>query len=337
MEEIKFIEVIRNKKVLFITTKNLDYIRNTQELKILNENAQSVDIVSSNVKKYIFRIPDIWKQISKKKVNVYDVIFVGFEPQFIIPYVGFKFKNKTLIIDFFISVYDTLACDRKKIRKNGILAQYCHYIDKRTLNRADYVITDTDAHARYFIEEFQGNKERFETLYLEADSNIYYPRPQNKPDKLKNKFVVLYFGSILPLQGIEVILNAIKELKKEEDVFFDIIGPISQKYNKPIQGNVNYTEWLSQEDLAQRIANADLCLAGHFNANIRKADRTIPGKAYIYELMDKTMILGEGVANHELFVADQRHFWVEMGNYKDLADEILKIKEKHFDGGIDET
>ena len=30
---------LKNKKVLFITTKNLDYLRNTQELRLLREQA----------------------------------------------------------------------------------------------------------------------------------------------------------------------------------------------------------------------------------------------------------------------------------------------------------
>ena len=33
------------KKVLFITTKNIDYIRNTQEIEELKRSAQSVKIV----------------------------------------------------------------------------------------------------------------------------------------------------------------------------------------------------------------------------------------------------------------------------------------------------
>lgn len=37
-------------------------------------------------------------------------------------------------------------------------------------------------------------------------------------------------------------------------------------------------EWLSQQELADEIAGADLCLAGHFNADIDKAKRTIPGR-----------------------------------------------------------
>ncbi len=319
-------ELVSNKKILFITTKNIDYIRNTQELRILSKYADSVEIVCSEKENYVLRIFDVWKKTSSKRVKECDAIFVGFEPQFIIPYVGYKFKNKPVYIDFFISVYDTLIMDRKKFKDNSIFARYFHHIDEKTLRLADHVITDTKAHEKFFIEEFKGENNKFETIYLEADPSIYYPREKQKPEELRDKLVVLYFGSILPIQGVNTILDAIREFQNDNDVFFDIIGPIPEEYDKPVQDNVRYTTWLSQEELAGRISQADLCLAGHFNGKINKARRTIAGKTYIYEMMGKRMILGDGEANRELFIEDSRHIYVEMGNAGSLAIAIRKEK-----------
>jgi glycosyltransferase involved in cell wall biosynthesis len=323
-----FIALIKSKKVLFITTKNIDYIRNTQEIRLIKENASEVGLIYSDVKNYAFRILDVWRQITRKKVCQYDVIFLGFEPQFVIPFVGSKFKGKPVIMDFFISVYDTLVCDRRKFKDGSILAKYCHHIDDKTIKMANHVITDTMAHADYFIKEFKADPSIFETLYLEADESIYYPRPQNKTSDFRDKFIVLYFGSILPLQGVDVVLDAIRHLKNNKEIFFQVIGPISDKYNKPIQDNVQYIDWLSQEKLAEYIANADLCLAGHFNKTIAKANRTIPGKAYIYEMMGKKIILGDSDANHELFKEDDRHAFVEMGDGGKLANAICNFTDK---------
>lgn len=319
----KLEDIVSNKKVLFVTTKNIDYIRNTQEVRLLKENAKTVDIIYSDSRRYVVRILSVWKQLNKKMIDSVDVIFIGFAPQLIIPFIGFKMTGKTIVIDFFISVYDTLICDRKKFKTGGLIAQLSHKIDEKTIDRADHIITDTKAHAQFFREEFGGEINKYETIYLEADRNIYYPRKQNKPSELNNKFVVLYFGSILPLQGVDIVLDAISLLKYEDTIFFEIIGPIPKQYNKPIQDNVKYIDWLSQEELAEHIANADLCLAGHFNANIEKAKRTIPGKAYIYEMMEKKMVLGNSIANRELFCDDSQHYFVEMGNTTKLI-ELLK-------------
>lgn len=325
-----FVELVKEKRVLFITTKNIDYIRNTQELRLLNENASNVDVVYSSKNNYIGRIIEIWIKIICKNLKNIDVAFIGFAPQLILPFFKWKFGNKVIIIDFFISVYDTLINDRKKFKDKGIIAKLCHYIDSITLKWSSHVITDTNADARYFIEEFQSDNSKFETLYLEADKSIYYPREQHKREDLKDKFVVLYFGSILPLQGVDVVLDAVKLLKNEKNIFFQIIGPIPKKYSKPVQENVEYIDWLSQEELAEHIANADLCLAGHFNGEIDKAKRTIPGKAYIYESMGKTMILGSGTANHEMFNKDnKKHYFVSMSNEKQIVELIFQVAQKY--------
>ena len=159
-------------------------------------------------------------------------------------------------------------------------------------------------------------------VYLEADKSVYYPRKVSSD--FIGKFTVLYFGSVLPLQGTEVILECVRLMKDCGDIMFDFIGPVSDdEIEKCKDSNVRFTPWLSQDALAERIAAADLCLAGHFNASIGKASRTIPGKAYIYEAMEKPMILGDNPANHELFSEGTAHYFVKMGDAEKLKEKIL--------------
>ena len=89
---------------------------------------------------------------------------------------------------------------------------------------------------------------------------------------------------------------------------------------------MTYADWVSQERLAELIAMADLCLAGHFNGQIMKAKRTIPGKAYIYEAMEKPMILGDSPANHERYKEGQPGiYFVPMGDAEILAKKIGEL------------
>ena len=319
---------VKNKKVLFISTKNLDYLRNVQELNLLKQDADSVDIIGSAEKSYIKRLIKIYTKILFGSFKKYDCIFIGFAPQLILPMFSWKFKNKEIIMDFFISVYDTMIFDRKKFRETGFIAKLCKLLDKKCIHKADFIISDTNAHGDYFASEFEVKRDKISTLYLEADTSIYKKNIATKPENLKDKFVVLYFGSILPLQGVEVILEAIDILKEHKDIFFYIIGPLGNNENIVKSDTVEYINWLSQDKLAEHISYADLCLAGHFNKDINKAKRTIPGKAYIYEAMDKPMILGENPATHELYKEDNKHFFVEMGNALKLAEKIVEIKNQ---------
>lgn len=317
------IEILQGKRVLFITTKNLDYIRNVQEINLIKLYAKQYTIIGSNNPNYAIRLFHVYTKLFATKIYSYDVIFVGFAPQLILPFFQWKFKNKMIIEDFFISIFDTLCCDRKIIRADGFIATVLHKLDQKTLELSEHIICDTNSHGDFFANEFRINRSFFQTLYLQADSTIYHPMALARPDYLQDKYVVLYFGSILPLQGVDVILEAMNLLKNIDKLFFICIGPIPEKMQKIQSPQIEYIPWLSQNELAKYISYSDLCLAGHFNRSIAKASRTIPGKAYIYHAMEKPMILGDNPANHELFDHDSSVTFVEMGNAHALANAIM--------------
>lgn len=322
------LEFLNHKKILFITTKNLDYIRNSQELRLIEDRADSFEVIGSDKKSYIKRLAAVYGKLLFTNVRPYDLVFVGFAPQLIVPFFR-RLKKRKLAVDFFISMYDTLVCDRKKFKDKSLPARFVKWLDRKTLFLADEIVTDTKAHGAYFARELGADPKKEHTLYLEADTSIYYPREQKKEGRMKDRFVVLYFGSVLPLQGVPVILEAIECLRRREDLFFYMIGPLEEEAKKPDLSNVSYIPWLSQEALAEKIAEADLCLAGHFHESIAKAKRTIPGKAYIYEAMGKPMILGDNEANRELYREENgKAYFVKMGDPQALAGKIALLADE---------
>ncbi|MCM1184337.1 MAG: glycosyltransferase [Roseburia sp.] len=320
-------QYVKGRRVLFITTKSLDYLRNTQEIHLIRKYARAYHVIGSRSRYYPVRILTVYFRLIVTPVSSYDTVFVGFAPQLVLPVFYFKLRKAAVVEDFFISMYDTLCHDRKKIKPGGLLGRFLHFIDRKTLEYADAVVCDTNAHGQYFTDEFHVPADKLHTLYLQADVSIYYPREGQRPEALRDKYIVLYFGSILPLQGVDVVLKAIDALKTRQDLYFYCIGPIRGKKLKalrPVSPNIEYIDWLPQEQLAAYIAQADLCLAGHFSGSVAKAGRTIPGKAYIYQAMKKPMILGDNPANHELFDNDSSVTFVEPGNARALANEILR-------------
>jgi len=322
---------ISGKNVLFITTKNLDYIRNVQEISLLESHASSYTVIGSYSRHYPLRVLKVFLLLLVKSAHLFDVVLIGFAPQLILPIFYRKFRENDIIIDFFISLYDTFCLDRRKCKPDGIPGRLLHRLDELTLSLADRVICDTDTHGTYFAEEFHLPRGKLRTLYLKADPAVYHPFSAQKPDQPREKSIVLYFGSILPLQGADIVLKAMSLLQEKDDIFFYFIGPVKEKALQalcPKSPNIQYLSWLSQKELAELIGQADLCLAGHFSGSIAKAGRTIPGKAYIYQAMQKPMILGDNPANHEIFAPGPDTVFVEMGNPRALADAILSF----FDG-----
>lgn len=152
---------------------------------------------------------------------------------------------------------------------------------------------------------------------------------------------ILYFGTGLPLQGTDVVAKAYQILHNQDEnnrklsttedakhhsekalklIYIGGTDHMTKSQRDFIQGEgVEYHKWLLEDELLSKIGEADICLAGHFNIAIDKADRTIPGKAFIYEALHKKMILGDTRANHELFSQDEKHIFVDRGNAEALA------------------
>lgn len=133
------LQYIKNKRVLFITTKNPDYIRNTQEIAFLEEHASFYTVIASTHTSYPKRLLSIYRRLLTVPMNEYDTVFLGFAPQLVLPLFAWKFKSVDIVEDFFISMYDTLCCDRCKFRPDSYIGNLLHKIDRLTLSRADAV------------------------------------------------------------------------------------------------------------------------------------------------------------------------------------------------------
>lgn len=311
-------------KIIFLCGARKSYVRNALNLKALKKITKVIDI-GSDAKSYYHRLPIVLLRFIFC-LRKYDLIFVGFLGQVLMPFVKLRTK-KPIIFDAFISLYDTLCFDRKTFKPNSLIGKFAFWLDKKSCEWADIIITDTNAHADYFSKTFNINRNKFHTIYLGADTDIFYPR---NIQKNSDKFIIFYYGSVLPLQGIDVILKAAKILEKDKKIILQLVGPIRKKYKKLIETldprNIEFMDWIPYKQLPDKIAEADICLGGHFS-NIDKAKRLISGKAYQFTAMGKSVILGDNPASKELFENRKSAILVEMGNPDALAQAILELKE----------
>jgi len=324
---------LKKKNVVYITVKNEDYIRTTQIKRILEENAESFTVYSSDKNNPFTRALDIRKRLKKIDFADADIVIIGFLPQLIWSSAIKRIPKKKVIAEMFLSLYDTIVMDRKLVFRNGMIARICKSLDKKVVKEAELIITDTKADSEYFAGEFGEDIYKFETLYLEADLS----RVKGSIKEDVETRSVLYFGTGLPLQGTEYVAKAFRSLSRDHGykcVYIGGLGGMSRKTKKEFmfltkvpseQGGVEYHRWIDRESLYKFIRKAEVCIAGHFAPDIDKADRTIPGKAMIYEALEKSMILGNTKANREFFTSDEKHIFVSRGNEKDIVDAVLKL------------
>lgn len=357
---------MKGKRVAYITVKNKDYIRTTQIKRLLEKEAAYFALFSSEKGNPLSRALDLRRRMKRMDLSGYDVVILGFLPQLLWGALPKKMteglggdavgegikqgaKGRPVIVsEFFLSVYDTVVLDRRLVEDGHYASMKCRELDRRAILGADLVLTDTRADADFFASLYGADRSKFDTLYLEADSEIYNGTGQDlqtvideienaettyaSSDKLRDAgsvSTVLYFGTGLPLQGTDVVMEAFNQVAGDTNsrIRCVFIGktrgiPKVELIKARKNPNIEIIHWLPQSALAEKIRHADLCIAGHFNLYIDKASRTIPGKAFIYEAMNKPMILGDTEANHELFSEDARHLFVPRGNAKALADAI---------------
>lgn len=236
------------------------------------------------------------------------------------------FKRNRIINDFFISNYDTYIYDRQKIKKSNPRAWWKYFQDWINFRFSHYLLSDTQHHFEYWEKLFGKYKGKHFVLPVLADKEIYFPNqdaPVNQPIK------ILFYGSFIPLHGIDIILKAFKLLEnKGLDFEANIIGT-GQTYKKMLQlyqdldlKNVYMNGQVIDEiKLANEIRNADIIL-GIFG-NSQKALSVIPNKVYQALACQKPIITMETKAILEFFTENDLVF--SKNSEESLAETIFDL------------
>lgn len=306
-------------KILYISTYKPDYTRTESLLELFQRNKINCKIVLTGKSK--------WRHLKAvlallKHQKRYDLIFVGFRGQEILPFIRL-FTKKPIMFDAFISVYDTLCFDRKIFRPNSLIGKFLRWYDTYLCKISSQVLVDTKAHANYFRKEF--GAKNVDWLYVGCNKKLFRPI---KIKKDKDKFIVFWYGTANPLQGIDTMLKAAKILEKNNEVHLRMVGPVRKKYARLINRlnlkNVEFIDYIPYKQLPIEIAKADVCLGGHFSS-ISKAQRVIAGKVFQFLACGKQIILSDNPANRELFNDERLVSFVKQNNENALANKIMEI------------
>lgn len=190
------------------------------------------------------------------------------------------------IVDAYISVWDASFRDRSS-RGESPVARIVRAFEGRALRAGAVVLVDTTANARHFIEDFGIDPARIHAFPLAIDEGRFLaiaPRVETTSDVLR----VLFVGTLIPLHGIEQILDAASELaQRDAGIRFRIVGDgqlggmIERFVDEHPHVALEWVrEWCDLDRIAEEIAQADVCL-GVFGGD-RKAARVLPFKLYMY-------------------------------------------------------
>jgi glycosyltransferase involved in cell wall biosynthesis len=264
-----------------------------------------------------------------------------------------RLLGKPIIFNPLVTLTDTLIDDRQKISPQSLAARIVQFVDRLALALADVILVDTAENGAYLTEQFGIKPERIHVVPVGADETVFTPasRPghlvgagpracpvsapsrltigqQGNYGELSLPTTVLFYGNMIPLQGVETIVRAAR-LLLGEGVQFEIIGSgqtlaSAQALAREIGAtNIEWVGRVPYADLPLRIARADVVL-GIFGSSA-KAGRVVPNKVYQAMAMGAAIITRDSPAQRAMLVDVVSALLVPPADPAALADAIRRM------------
>jgi len=233
-------------------------------------------------------------------------------------------RNAALLVDPLVSRYDTKVGDWGTTAVGSLQADHNHRIDRAAMRFADVLLCDTAAHARFFQEEFRVPAARCAIVPVGFDDAVFQPLPE----PADGAFEVAFFGSYLPLHGVETIAAAAL-LLRQEDMRFVLIGqgqtfPTAEAA-RAAGARLELLPALGPKALAARLQSAHVLL-GVFGTSA-KAARVVPNKMYQSLALQRAVVTADTPAVREFFTPDVHFRAVPAGDPRALAAALCGLRD----------
>ncbi len=237
----------------------------------------------------------IWKLLlHHRKADEIMVGYIGHLDMLVVwPFA--KLLRQKLKFNGFISLYDTMVSDRGVFKEKSIPARFLWLLDWLSFRLADEVIMDTNAHKKFIADTFGVKESRIRVVPIDAEKQFQPLSVPRRPEDI-DRFVVLFLGKFIPLQGIGKILHAMRIIQDQgndrivlriagDGQLFDEMHALAKELTLT---NIEWEGWISYEEMPTVINQVDLCLGIFGNSD--KAARVVPNKVWQCLRCGKTVI-----------------------------------------------
>jgi glycosyltransferase involved in cell wall biosynthesis len=203
--------------------------------------------------------------------------------------------------------------DRARFRPGSLPARALEFVDRRAFAAADVVVADTDAHAEFFSRL---TNTRVEVCFVGAEDHLFTPGWART-----ERFTVLFVGKLIPLQGVDVVLEA---ARLAPEISFRVVGTGQlDELLRRRPANVEHVPWVEYEYLPAELHRAG-CALGIFGTS-SKAARVIPNKAFHALACATPLVTADTPAARELLVDGVSALLVPPGDPAALAQAVQRI------------
>ncbi len=238
------------------------------------------------------------------------------------------FRRRLLVLVSFISLYDTIVLDRGQAKEKSWKAKLLYQIDRWAFCCADMVLVDTWEVGEYFSRVFSLPPEKFHRSMVGNVFDGFEPASPPRQPPVR----VLFFGTYVPLHGIEHIVAA-ADLLREEDFEFILVGrgqlyaSVREEAERLQLKRMHFIDdWMHTEALADRMREADICL-GIFGTT-SKASRVIPYKVFGSLALRRPVVTRDSPAVREMLVDGESAILCEAGSGAALAAALRRLRDE---------
>lgn len=274
------------------------------------------------------KMADLWSQARRADCGAIVVMFPG---QYLMPlaWILGKLKRVPVVLDAFISLHDTMVTDRAKVAAGSAKARFLALVDRVSCMLADRVLLDTPEHAAFFSKTFGVPERKIIVVPVGYRADVLSASPQ--PERAANEPLrALFYGTFIPLQGIDVILRAMKILQDDgAPISLELVGDgqtAPAMRDLATELGLTNVAFLGAKPLAEiaTMQRAAHCGLGIFGTT-PKAQRVIPHKAYDVLAMGRPLVTADTPASRRMLKDGVDALLVPPGDHAALATALKKL------------
>ena len=280
---------------------------------------------------YLFRIVQFlfkasafatWKHIRQP----YQLVHVHSIPDFAVFSALFpKLFGAKVILDIH-DIVPELYVSKFDARENSLLFKVLLWVEKMSTAFADHVIIANDIWKNKMASR-SVNESKCSVYMNYPDEDIFYPRERKRKD---DQFIIMYPGSLSMHQGLTLAVKAFglvhEQLPKTE---FHIYGSGADEGNihqaiesLGLQDKVKMFKSLSIEQIAEKIADADLCLEPKTNSFF--SDEAFSTKILEFMAMGIPVLTSDNTV-HTYYLTSDVVVFFKSGDVEDMARHLLAV------------
>tara|TARA_B100000315_G_scaffold249968_1_gene282002 strand:- start:692 stop:1879 length:1188 start_codon:yes stop_codon:yes gene_type:complete len=314
-----------------IDNANINNIDGINYIKI-NLSRQMRKGSQSYILQYLlFFVKSFLKILSLSRNNHYDIIYVHNIPDFLVFLAFFHkiFFSTKVILDIHDPMTESLR-HRMKFRGSSVILKFVEIIERLSWEFSDELIT-VNKGCKTLIEKQMNYKKDVKIILNMPDRSLFQlDNPIDEVEIFKDKFVLLYTGTLSKWYGLDIAINSLNYLIDSiPNILIYIIGQGPEKNNlnkliieKGFSKYVIISDSVPQKQIIPLIYSCSIGISTHLAIDFSKIYFSTKVAEFIYCGKSVVCSRTQGILN---YFDDDDLFFFEPGNIVDFSSKVLMV------------